>query len=142
MNTWIPLVLTLGGGLLLLWLVLLSSLYLTSRNRQDALRRGEALRLLPDVIRLLHRLTRDQSLPGGVRLRVGALLIYLALPVDLVPDFIPVIGYADDLLIVALTLRSVIRAAGPAALHVHWPGTTEGLRALELLAGVHRPDPR
>lgn len=55
----------------------------------------EALRLLPDVLRLLPRLAADRSLPRGVRVRLALLLAYLASPIDLVPDFIPVIGYAD-----------------------------------------------
>ncbi|HEV7849920.1 MAG TPA: DUF1232 domain-containing protein, partial [Mycobacterium sp.] len=52
---------------------------------------------------------------------------------DLIPDFIPVIGYADDAIIIALVLRSVTRAAGPAALDEHWPGTPEGLAAVRRL---------
>jgi uncharacterized membrane protein YkvA (DUF1232 family) len=62
------------------------------------------------------------------------LLGYLALPIDLVPDFIPVIGYADDAVIVVLALRSVTRRAGPEALERHWPGTPEGLAAIRRLA--------
>jgi uncharacterized membrane protein YkvA (DUF1232 family) len=63
-------------------------------------------------------------------------LIYLAIPIDLVPDFIPVIGYADDAAIVVLVLRSVTRASGPKALNRHWPGEAAGLRALTQLAGL------
>jgi Protein of unknown function (DUF1232) len=56
----------------------------------------EALRLLPDLLRLLKRLTTDRTLPTGVRVRVALLFIYLAIPIDIIPDFIPVLGYADD----------------------------------------------
>lgn len=56
----------------------------------------EALRLLPDLLRLLRRLAADTTLPRGVRVRLGLLLAYLAIPFDIVPDFIPVLGYADD----------------------------------------------
>lgn len=62
------------------------------------------------------------------------LLAYLALPVDLVPDFIPVLGYADDAIVVVLVLRSVVRRAGPDAVARHWPGTAEGLAALRQVA--------
>lgn len=55
---------------------------------------------------------------------------------DLVPDFVPVIGYADDAVVVALALRSVVRAAGPEALDRHWTGTEQGLLAIKRLAGV------
>lgn len=87
-------------------------------------------------MRLLHRLASDPTVPRGVRIRLVLLLAYLALPLDLVPDFIPVIGYADDVIIVALALRSVTRAAGPEAIDRHWPGGIEGLRAVKRLAGV------
>jgi uncharacterized membrane protein YkvA (DUF1232 family) len=65
------------------------------------------------------------------------LLVYLALPIDLIPDFIPVVGYADDVVIVALVLRSATRRAGPAALVKHWPGTPEGLTALKRLCRIN-----
>jgi uncharacterized membrane protein YkvA (DUF1232 family) len=64
---------------------------------------------------------------------LALLLAYLALPIDLIPDFIPVLGYADDAVIVALVLRSVTRRAGPDALAEHWPGTPDGLAALRRL---------
>lgn len=119
------------AGLALLWLVLLIALW---RSRPDNLQIRDALRLLPDVIRLVRRLAADRDLPRGVRIRLALLLLYLASPIDLVPDFIPVIGYADDAIIVAITLRSVTRRAGPQALERHWPGTPEGLAALRRIA--------
>jgi uncharacterized membrane protein YkvA (DUF1232 family) len=118
------------GGVLLLWLLLVAALWLT---RPDDLRLRELLRLLPDVLRLLRRLAADGGLPRGVRVRLWLLLGYLALPIDLVPDFVPVLGYADDAVVVALVLRSVVRRAGPEALEGHWPGTPEGLAALRRL---------
>ena len=74
-----------------------------------------------------------------MRWRLGALIAYLAMPVDLVPDFLPVVGYADDALVVAFALRSVVRAAGPEAIDRHWTGTPQGLLAVRRLAGV-RPN--
>jgi uncharacterized membrane protein YkvA (DUF1232 family) len=115
------------GGLLLCWLVLMAVLWAT---RPDDLRLRELLRLLPDVLRLVHRLAGDGTLPRGVRVRLWLLLGYLSLPIDLVPDFVPVLGHADDAIVVALVLRSVVRHAGAAAIDRHWPGTPEGLAAL------------
>ena len=114
----------------MLWLVLVAVLA-TARPRRGAL--GEALRLLPDLLRLVARLARDPTLPRGVRLRLWLLLAYLAMPIDLIPDFVPVLGYADDAILVAIVLRSVIRKAGPEAIARHWPGDEEGLRAVRRL---------
>lgn len=121
------------GGVVLLWSALVVALWI---GRPDELRIRDALRLLPDLIRMLRRLAGDKELPRGVRVRLWLLLAYLALPIDLVPDFIPVIGYADDAVIVALALRSVTRRAGPEALTTHWPGTPDGLAAVRRLAGL------
>ena len=135
--TWVSVLFSSVAGLVLLYLVLLLALWRASRRGETTALR-ESLRLLPDLVRLLHRLARDRTLPRGVRLRLGLLLLYLASPIDLVPDFLPVIGYADDALIVAIALRAVVRQVGPQALDRHWPGTPDGLRLLQDLAGIQR----
>ncbi len=96
----------------------------------------DAVRLVPDVVRLLRRLGGDRTLPRSVRFRMWLLLIYLISPIDLIPDFIPVLGYADDAIIVAIALRAITRRAGPEAIEQHWPGTPEGLATLLILAGL------
>jgi uncharacterized membrane protein YkvA (DUF1232 family) len=95
--------------------------------------------MLPDLVRMLRRLAADPDVPRGVRIRLVLLLAYLALPIDLVPDFVPVLGYADDAVVVVLALRSVVRRAGPDALARHWPGHPAGLRAVHSLAGLPPP---
>lgn len=134
--TWWSLLVALVCGVLVLWLVLLVALW---RARPDDLRLRDSLRLLPDLLRLLKRLAADPTLPRGVRVRLWLLLAYLASPIDLVPDFVPVLGYADDAVVVALALRSVARRAGPESLDRHWPGTPDGLAALRRLAGLTDP---
>jgi uncharacterized membrane protein YkvA (DUF1232 family) len=131
--SWWSMVAGAAGGVVLLWIVLIVALWFV---RPDELRIRDALRLLPDLVRLLRRLAGDRTLPRGVRIRLWLLLAYLALPFDLVPDFIPVIGYADDAVIVAFALRSVTRRAGAAALDRHWPGSPDGLAAVRRLAGL------
>jgi len=118
---------------LLAWVALIVALMIV-RPRGGLAR--EALRLLPDVLRLLPRLAADRTLPRGVRVRLALLLAYLASPIDLVPDFIPVVGYADDAIIVAAVLRSVARRAGVQAVERHWPGTRDGFAALCRLTGL------
>jgi uncharacterized membrane protein YkvA (DUF1232 family) len=133
MSWWVQTLIGVIAGLLVLWAALVVALWVA---RPDDLRIREALRLLPDLVRLLKRLAADGSLPRGVRVRLWLLLGYLAMPIDLIPDFLPVIGYADDAVVVALALRSVTRHAGPEALERHWPGTPDGLAALRRLAGL------
>jgi uncharacterized membrane protein YkvA (DUF1232 family) len=121
------------AALLAGWLALLIALVLV-RPKGPLLR--EALRILPDLLRLLRRLAADRTLPRGVRVRLALLLAYLAIPIDLVPDFIPVLGYADDAIIAAAVLRSVVRRAGLSAVRAHWPGTDDGFAALCRLTGL------
>jgi uncharacterized membrane protein YkvA (DUF1232 family) len=125
----------IGAGLVLMWLALLATLW-GVKGRFDLTALRGALRLLPDLLRLLKRLAADPALPRGVRIRLWLLLAYLITPIDLVPDFVPVIGYADDAIIVAIALRSVIHHSGPEAIKRHWPGTPDGLAAVLRLAGA------
>jgi len=127
------LVATVALGLALTYVVLLGAL-LVARPKGNLL--GEALRLLPDLLRLLRRLAGDAGVPRGARARLWLLLGYLAIPIDLVPDFVPVLGYADDAIIVSLVLRSVVRRAGAPLVRRHWPGTDDGLDALARLTGM------
>jgi uncharacterized membrane protein YkvA (DUF1232 family) len=131
--SWWAALVALVAGLALLWLALVVALW---RNRPERMQAGEMVRLLPDLLRLLKRLAADSTLPRGVRWRLWLVLAYLAMPIDLVPDFIPVLGYADDAIVLALALRSVARRAGQSAVARHWPGTPEGLAAVFRLAGV------
>lgn len=131
--SWWQIVASLAAGLLLLWGVLVAALWFT---RPDETRLRDAVRLLPDLAGLIRRLLHDPEVPRGVRIRLGLLVGYLVFPIDLVPDFLPVVGYADDAILVALTLRSVVRRAGADALDRNWPGTPEGLAAVRRLAGI------
>lgn len=132
---WWDLLIGLGAGLLLAWLALVIAL-LVARPRTTVLR--ESLRLLPDLLRLVRALAADPTLPRGVRIRLALLLVYLAIPIDLIPDVIPVLGYADDLIIVTMVLRSVVRRAGIDAVRGHWPGTEDGFAAVARLTGLRR----
>ena len=123
----------IAAGLVLVWVLLLAALWVAKPDEQ---RLREALRLLPDVVRLVSRLARDRTVPLAARAWLWGLLAYVAMPIDLVPDFVPVLGYADDAILVLVALRAVVRRAGRAKLAEHWPGTPDGLAALERLAGI------
>jgi uncharacterized membrane protein YkvA (DUF1232 family) len=120
-------------GLALTYLALLVAL-LVARPEGNLL--GEAVRLLPDFLRLLRRVAADPTMPRGVRVRLWLLLGYLAMPFDIVPDFVPLLGYADDAIVVTLVLRSVVRRTGAPAIRRHWVGTDDGLAALTRLTGL------
>ena len=138
MPEWVIPLAGVAGGVLLLWVALIACLWL-ARPQQATL--TGMLRLLPDLLRLLTRLAHDPHVPTRVRIGLLVLLCYLALPIDLIPDFIPVIGYADDAIIVALALRWVTHSAGAPALERNWPGTPQGLDALRRLAGLPAETP-
>jgi uncharacterized membrane protein YkvA (DUF1232 family) len=134
MPWWADLLVSIAAALLLMWLVLIVVLW---RSGQRFSGLSEAARLLPDLLRLVSRLAREKSLPRAVRCRLWLLLVYLASPLDLIPDFVPVAGYADDAIVVALALRSVVRRAGGEVVERHWPGSPDGLTVVRRLAGLN-----
>jgi uncharacterized membrane protein YkvA (DUF1232 family) len=120
-------------AVLCVWVALVVAL-LIARPRGTGV--ADALRIMPDLLRLLTRLARDRSVPRAARIALWGLLAYLALPIDLIPDFIPVLGYADDAIAVVLVLRYVARRLGPEDVAQHWPGTPDGLVALRSLTEI------
>ncbi|HTK15663.1 MAG TPA: DUF1232 domain-containing protein [Acidimicrobiia bacterium] len=118
------------ASLAIVWLVFIVVLLITKPETSTL---TETARIVPDALRLVRRLAADKTLPRGVRIRLWCLLAYLVSPIDVVPDFIPVVGYADDAIIMSLVLRSVIKRAGPEAVLAHWPGTPDGLTTLSRL---------
>lgn len=107
--------------------------------RPDRVTIGDALRFLPDLARLLRRLSADRTLPWRSRLVAGLLLAYLASPIDLVPDFVPLIGYAEDVIVATFVVRHILRRAGAEKLREHWPGSAEGFAVLLRLCGAEPP---
>jgi len=95
----------------------------------------EALRFVPDCLVLFRRLLGDARVPRRHKLLLAGVVGYLAMPFDLIPDFIPVLGQLDDAVVVVLGLRAVLRSAGPVAVREHWPGTPEGRAVIMRLAG-------
>jgi uncharacterized membrane protein YkvA (DUF1232 family) len=108
----------LAGIALLVYAALVATLFALGR-REDA---AAVARFVPDCIVLFRRLLADPRVPRSRKLLLAASIGYLALPFDLVPDFIPVAGQLDDAIVVVLALRAVLRDSGPALLAEHWPG--------------------
>jgi uncharacterized membrane protein YkvA (DUF1232 family) len=125
------------GAALLLYAGFIAVLLVTGR-RDDA--RAWA-RFIPDCLVLFRRLIGDPRVPRTRKLLLCALLAYLAMPFDLVPDFIPVAGQLDDAVIVGAVLRSVLRAAGDGPVRQHWPGPDRTLELVLRLAGQRSVTP-
>ena len=115
------------GGLLAACALLVALLWV-ARPRDLGLR--EAIRLVPDVLRLARGLLRDRTTPLGVRLALVGLAAWLISPIDLIPEFVPVIGPLDDIVVAVLVLRYVRRRLGDDELRRRWPGTEDGYRML------------
>jgi uncharacterized membrane protein YkvA (DUF1232 family) len=105
-------------------------------RRRDA---RDVARFIPDCIVLVKRLLGDPRVPRRHKLLLGALVGYLALPIDLVPDFIPVAGQIDDVLVVVLALRVVLRASGSELMREHWPGPESSLAFVLRFLGASTP---
>ena len=90
---------------------------------------------VPDCVILFGRLVRDPRLSMRHKWLVAALIPYLAMPIDLVPDFVPVAGQLDDAIVVALVLRAVLRGGGPELVRELWPGPPSSLAVVLRLVG-------
>jgi len=125
MGGWLWLGLALGVTLAL-WALLVVVLFALGRGR-DA---REVARFIPDRVVLFRRLLGDPRVPRRAKVAVALLLPYLALPFDLIPDFIPGAGLLDDAVLVAATIAYVTRTAGTAVIEELWPGSDSGLRVI------------
>ena len=128
-------VLSLAGVLVAVaaaWCLLVAILWLHRPSRDKA---GLLLRIVPDLVRLTWRLGRDQDTPTRYRVALGVLGVYLALPIDLIPDFLPGLGALDDVILAGLVLRWVGRGVGRERIDRQWSGSPEGLELLHQLLG-------
>jgi uncharacterized membrane protein YkvA (DUF1232 family) len=124
--SWWAWLLLAGGSFAALWAGFVAWLYAVGRHTDARAVAG----FIPDCIVLVSRLLRDERVPRRRKLLLVALTGYLALPFDLVPDFIPVAGQLDDVIIAALVLRHLVRTSGAALIREHWPGPD---RSVEIL---------
>jgi uncharacterized membrane protein YkvA (DUF1232 family) len=128
--------LTLVLGIVLavvgVWAFLLVILWLFRPKNISA---RELVRLVPDVLRLLRRLVGDRAVPLDVRLVLVGLVLWIINPIDLIPEFIPVVGPLDDAIVAVLALRYARRRIGLAGIKSRWDGTADGFALLERVIG-------
>ena len=128
-TTWTWLAAATGAGAVA-YAALLVGLAVAGRRTQAA----ALARFIPDLLVLFSRLARDARVPRRRKAALLAGLLYLATPIDLVPDFVPVAGQLDDAIVAVALLRYLLRGAGPGLLTELWPGPPDSLRILLRLA--------
>ena len=111
------------SGLVLAWLIFGALIWLASRRGRLGV--AVAARVLADTVRLLGSLVKDPRTPRAVRWRLVLAAVYCGQPFNLIPDFIPVVGYVDNIVVAAWAMRSVVRLAGSGAVAEHWRGSPE-----------------
>ena len=119
-----------AGAVVVAWVAVVLLLVVLGR-KEDA---REVAAFVPDCIVLFRRLLADRRVPRRAKAALALLLVYLAIPFDLVPDFIPVAGQLDDALLVALVLGYLVRRTGREVVAELWPGSERGLRVILTLA--------
>lgn len=108
----------------------------TTLRSRDAL--AEAVRLIPNMAKLVARLVLDPRVPQRSKLVLGLAAAYAASPIDLLPDVIPVVGWADDLLVLMFALDNLIARAGPDIVQEHWDGPGDLLGLVSEVVGLAR----
>jgi uncharacterized membrane protein YkvA (DUF1232 family) len=115
------------------WALVIVAIWRAAPSRATVI---DVVRLLPDVLRLAGRLARDPATPRSSRLALAGLAVWIASPIDLIPEFVPVIGPLDDIVVAAIVLRWVGRRVGEGALRAHWPGSSDGFDLVLRLLGT------
>jgi uncharacterized membrane protein YkvA (DUF1232 family) len=128
----VELILAIVVGLIALWAVLLL-LFWALRPKNVSVR--VLLGLIPDVVRLLRSIIIDKEVPADVRLVLVGLLAWILSPIDLIPEFIPVLGPIDDVIVAVIAMRYVRRRIGVEDLRRRWAGTDDGFELLIRVIG-------
>jgi uncharacterized membrane protein YkvA (DUF1232 family) len=119
------------GAVAACWLALAAALLVTGRRHEARALAG----FMPDCLVLMGRLLSDPRVPRRQKILLAGLLGYLAIPFDLVPDFIPIVGQLDDVLVAGFVLRRFLRSGEEQFVREHWPGPERSLRIVLRLAG-------
>ena len=120
------------AGILVLWAVLLALFWIL---RPKGVSARELVAVVPDLVRMLRDIVRDPATPLDVRVVLVGLLVWIVSPIDLIPEFIPVLGPLDDVLVAVVALRYVRRRVGVEGMRARWRGTDDGFALLGRVAG-------
>lgn len=134
MNTWQRLLVILAGTAVVFYGAGVLALIVLGRRSRARAPAG----FIPDCLVLIRRLLGDSRIARRPKVVLVALVVYLASPIDLVPDFIPVAGQLDDAIIAALALRYLLRATSVELMREHWPGPDASLDLVIRIAGTKR----
>ena len=118
-----------------LWVVAIAALWFFGRR----IAAKQLAHAIPDLVALTRGLIGDPRVPLGSKLLLGGALLWLLSPIDLVPEFIPLLGPLDDVIVVGLVLRHLIKRAGVDVVHEHWRGDPRVLRTALRMAGLRLP---
>jgi uncharacterized membrane protein YkvA (DUF1232 family) len=124
--------------LLLVWAGLVIALMVAGRKTAGR----ELVRLLPNLVTLFHGLFRDPRVPLVSKVLVGGAMVWIASPIDLLPEFLPVIGPLDDAIVAGLLLRHLIRSAGEDVIRDHWRGDARTLAIILRVSNIGRSPTR
>jgi len=125
--------------LLAIWIVVAVVLVIVGR----VLLARELALLVPNLVRMFGGLLRDPRVPLRAKIVVGIASLWLASPIDLIPDFVPIAGQLDDAIIAALALRFILRTTDGAVVRQHWHGDPATLeRVLRMVSWNRRGSPR
>jgi uncharacterized membrane protein YkvA (DUF1232 family) len=119
-------------SLIAVWAVLIIVLWLL---RPRDVRARELVRVVPDLLRLLRAIITDRSAPLDVRIVLVGLVAWIISPIDLIPEFIPVLGPLDDVVVAIVALRYTRRRMGADALRTRWSGTEDGFALVSRVIG-------
>jgi uncharacterized membrane protein YkvA (DUF1232 family) len=129
----VELVVAIVVGLAVLWVAFLVLFWLL---RPKGVSARELVGIVPDVVRLLGAIVSDRTTPLDVRAVVVVLGVWIVSPIDLIPEFIPVIGPLDDVVVAVVSMRYVRRRLGSDELRRRWTGSPQGFATLSRVIGA------
>jgi uncharacterized membrane protein YkvA (DUF1232 family) len=128
---WTP-VIAIVVGLVAVWIIMLGTFWAL---RPKGVGIADVIGVIPDVLRLLRSLITDRSVPLDVRVVLIGLVAWITSPIDLIPEFVPVLGPLDDVVVAVVAMRYVRRRVGTADLATRWTGTPDGFALLIRVIG-------